>query len=182
MTICSTPPRSAPRSCSTSASRRCTCSTRAKRSRRRPIELLDHRRRLAACSRQRPNPLLNTPFLRRRVMNPITIRYSFRPRTRSLATGQVADLFGLDEQEPPHAVAVNVVLDIRPGDLVLFTGSSGSGKSSLLRAAGAQLDAIDANALDLPHRPLIDALSGTVEERLKALAACGLSEARLLLR
>src|SRR6516162_3397216 len=131
-----------------------------------------------------PKTAQSTPqlSLRRRIMNPITIRYSFRLRTRSLATGQVADLFGLDEQEPPHAVAENVVLDIRPGDLALFTGSSGSGKSSLLRAAGAQLDAIDANALDLPDRPLIDALSGTVEERLKALAACGLSEARLLLR
>ena len=47
-------------------------------------------------------------------MNPITIRYSFRPRTRSLATGQVADLFGLDVDEPSHTVADNVMLDIRP--------------------------------------------------------------------
>jgi len=65
---------------------------------------------------------------------------------------------------------------------VLFTGPSGSGKSSLLRAAGAQLNAIDVHALDLPDLALIDALSGTIEQRLDHLAACGLSEARLLLR
>jgi ABC-type ATPase with predicted acetyltransferase domain len=56
------------------------------------------------------------------------------------------------------------------------------GKSSLLRAAAAQLGAIDAFAAPLPDVPLIDALSGEVEERLAKLAACGLSEARLLLR
>jgi ABC-type lipoprotein export system ATPase subunit len=66
------------------------------------------------------------------MLAPITVRHSFRPARRSLATGQVADLFGLPEQEPPHTLAEKVVLDVRPGALVLFSGPSGSGKSSLL--------------------------------------------------
>jgi uncharacterized protein len=115
-------------------------------------------------------------------MHPITIRYAFRPVRRSLATGQVADLFGLGSEEPPHTVADAVELDVRPGDLVLVSGPSGSGKSSLLREAGRQVTAVDAMNLELPDVPLVDALSGPVEERLGLLAACGLSEARLVLR
>ena len=61
---------------------------------------------------------------------PITIRYPFRPARRSLAAAHVADLFGLSADEPPHVVADGVTLDVRPGDVVLFTGPSGSGKSS----------------------------------------------------
>lgn len=116
------------------------------------------------------------------LMQPITIRYSFRPKTRSLATGQVVDLFGLTDAEAAHVVAENVTLDIRPGDLVLFTGPSGSGKSSLLRAASERLGAIDVQSLALPEKPLVDALDGPIERRLQDLAACGLSEARLMLR
>ena len=115
-------------------------------------------------------------------MIPISIRYAFRPVQRSLATGLVADLFGLTGDEPDHIVAENVSLDIRASDVVLFTGPSGSGKSSLLRAAGRQLAAIDAMALDIPEVPIIDALPGPIERRLELLSACGLAEARLLVR
>ena len=104
------------------------------------------------------------------------------PPVRSLAAGEVADLFGLADNEPPHVVADHVTLDVRPGDVVLFIGPSGSGKSSLLREVGRRSDAIDAAALELPVMPLVDALPGSLPERLERLAACGLSEARLLLR
>lgn len=116
------------------------------------------------------------------MLAPITIRYSFRPAKRSLVTGEIADLFGLPEREPPHTIAENVVLDVRPGDVVLFTGPSGSGKSSLVREAAKQLGAADAFALELPDVPLVDALPGPVPDRLALLSGCGLSEARLLLR
>jgi uncharacterized protein len=116
------------------------------------------------------------------MLAPITIRYPFRPARQSLACGEVADLFGLGNAEAPHIIAENITLDIQPNDLVLFTGPSGSGKSSLMREVAKQLQAVDAMALQLPDVPLVDALPGSVEVRLGWLAAAGLGEARLLLR
>ena len=88
------------------------------------------------------------------MLSPITIRYRFPAARRSLAVNQAADLFGLTGDEPPHTIAEDVILPVQAGDLVLFTGPSGSGKSSLLRAAAGQLDTLDAASLSLPDVPL----------------------------
>ncbi len=110
------------------------------------------------------------------------IQYPIRPKHRSLAANRVTDLFGLSPVEAPLIVADNVVLDLQPGDVVLFLGPSGSGKSSLLRAVGDALQAQDAQAMPLPDLPLVDALQGDLPTNLERLSMCGLSEARLMLR
>jgi ABC-type ATPase with predicted acetyltransferase domain len=115
-------------------------------------------------------------------MTPITIRYPVRPRARSLAAAEVAGLFDFEAEDAEILVADAVDLGIGPGDLALFVGPSGSGKSSLLRAAAGQLGAIDINSLTVPDMSIIDALPGPVTDRLALLASCGLAEARLALR
>ena len=56
------------------------------------------------------------------MLSPITIRYPFRPVCRSLITGQVADLFGLDDTELPHVVAENVTLEAEIPDALPLNG------------------------------------------------------------
>ncbi|MFO0934898.1 MAG: hypothetical protein U0798_00095 [Gemmataceae bacterium] len=113
---------------------------------------------------------------------PLSISFPFRPVKRSLMTGRVADLFGLTDSDPPHVVADQLVLDLTPGDVVLFTGPSGSGKSTLMKQVGPRHGAVDVMTVSLPDVPLVDALSGPLESRLEWLSACGLAEARLMLR
>lgn len=116
----------------------------------------------------------------------LTVSYSFLPKRRSLHTSFVMDHFGVDFEQGEHVVARDVELDIRPGDVVYFTGPSGSGKSSLLRAAAREL-ALDAQAiwidrLLLPELTLVDALPLPVKDGVELLSSCGLGEAQLLLR
>ena len=113
----------------------------------------------------------------------LTVAHDFLPKTPTLRTSAVMGHFGIDFEHGRHAVAEGLPLDLRPGEVVAFTGPSGSGKSSLMRAAAAELSGVvDVDRLDLGERPLVDALPGTVEEAMRLLGRCGLGEAHLMLR
>jgi len=113
----------------------------------------------------------------------LSVAHDFLPKQRSLRASQVMDHFGIGFETGQHVIAENLTLPIQPGDVVAFTGASGSGKSSLMRATAAQLDGVlNADDLQLPDHILVDALNQPVEDTLPILAACGLGEAQLLLR
>lgn len=101
------------------------------------------------------------------------------------------DHFGIDFEHGEHVITEQLELPISSGKLVLFTGESGSGKSSLMRAAMQQLPPRDdgtqpriltLNALEFARQSLIDLLELPVEEAMNVLSQCGLGEAHLMLR
>jgi ABC-type lipoprotein export system ATPase subunit len=102
---------------------------------------------------------------------------------RSIA---VAEAFGLGlDEERKFVIYDNVELKISPNDIVLITGSSGSGKSVLLRALLEDLgsEAVDMSDVDVEvEEPLIETIGATVEEGLELLSKVGLNDAFLFLR
>ncbi len=113
----------------------------------------------------------------------ITVAHDFLPKQRSLRASQVMDHFGIGFETGRHVIADGFDLPVRDGDVVCFTGASGSGKSSLMRAVAKQLSGVlNVDDLTLPDRILVEAIDLPVEESLPLLSSCGLGEAHLLLR
>ncbi|REJ92590.1 MAG: ABC transporter [Planctomycetota bacterium] len=102
------------------------------------------------------------------------------------------DHFGIGFDQGRHVIAEDLELPIEGGDVVLFGGESGSGKSSLLRATAGWLSdggepsggagVVDVDALELGEGTLIDGMRLPVAEAMHALSTCGLGEAQLMLR
>ncbi len=130
----------------------------------------------------------------------LQVAHDFLPKVCTVRASRVMDHFGIDFEQGRHVIADGLELPIQPGQVVLFTGPSGSGKSSLMRAAAQQLvidgtappradnqhgdrpAVLDINGLHLGGELLIDALPLEAIEAMQLLAQCGLGEARLLLR
>ena len=120
----------------------------------------------------------------------LTVSYPLAARRESVNTSVVCDHFGLRtavgegvEGVGRVVVAEGVEIDVRPGEVVLFVGRSGSGKSSLLRAVSAGLEGVvESDRIELGARAIVDELPLRVEEGLGLLTTCGLGEARLMLR
>ncbi len=71
----------------------------------------------------------------------LTVTYPVLPKRNSVRASLVMDHFGISHDTREHVLARDLDVPLQPGDVVLFTGASGSGKSSLLRAVLRQLNA-----------------------------------------
>lgn len=117
----------------------------------------------------------------------VSAAHEFLPKVRTVRATAVMDQFGIGLEQGRHVIAERLVLPLTAGQVVLFSGASGSGKSSLMRATASELTleghgVVSLDAIDLPSRLLIDAFPGALSAVMPLLAQCGLGEARLLLR
>jgi hypothetical protein len=113
----------------------------------------------------------------------VTVQYDFLAKTPSVKAAQVQDAFGIQFDQGSYVIADRIQLPLEPKQVVLFSGESGSGKSSLMRAAANQLQGV-VNLSDIQFTDdiLIDQLGLSFEASMSLLSTCGLSEARLMLR
>jgi ABC-type ATPase with predicted acetyltransferase domain len=114
------------------------------------------------------------------------ISYTTAPATTTNRTKQVAEAFGLGtDQTRKFTLYDNTTIKIRPTDIVLITGDSGSGKSVLLKAIKHDLGAQAQDTHDLninPDTPIIETVGKNTTQALELLSKVGLNDAFLFLR
>ena len=113
----------------------------------------------------------------------LSCEYSFRAKRPTCNTAYIQTVFGIGFEVGRNVIARDVEIDYAPGKIVLFSGPSGSGKSSLLRAAAGQVgEAATLDEAPSSDRALIDMLGEDARAAAHLLSLCGLAEAFLMLR
>lgn len=116
----------------------------------------------------------------------INISYETAPTILTERTKEVAEAFGLGtDQTRQFTLYDNVSIHVRPTDVVLITGDSGSGKSALLKAIKADLGSDAADTKDIaiePDKPIIETLGKNTTEAIELLSQVGLNDAFIFLR
>lgn len=119
------------------------------------------------------------------------------PTIRSRRSGVIARWFGLKHHRGAEASSLSVssiqelsLMLPSQGQIMLISGASGSGKSSLLRQIQAHLAdrsrhlLIELNSIPLPEKPVVDCFDSqlSLDEVLHLLSRVGLAEAWTYLR
>ena len=114
----------------------------------------------------------------------LSCSYRFRPKRPTCGTAYVQTVFGIGFETGDNVIAEDVELDYSRGGVMLFSGPSGSGKSSLLRAAVAEVGDVAwlGGPFEDRNDALIDTLGADVRRATYLLSMCGLGEAMLMLR
>jgi len=113
----------------------------------------------------------------------LSCSYELSPKQATCNTAYVQSTFGIGFETGRNVIARDVEIDCEPGQVILFTGVSGSGKSSLLRAAADQAQSPTwLDETPVGEAALIDALGLDAKSAAHLLSLCGLGEAFLMLR
>ncbi len=109
--------------------------------------------------------------------------YEFQAAEMTTRVSRVMDHFGVGKEIERHVVAEGLMLDVEDGDIVAFTGDSGSGKSSLMRELATQFEGVLwFDDIEFVEGAVIDQFDGDWAESMAILSACGLGEAQVMLR
>jgi len=116
----------------------------------------------------------------------INISYETAPTTLTQRTKEVAEAFGLGtDQTRKFTLYDNVNIHIKPTDIVLITGDSGSGKSALLKAIKQDLANETQDTKDLqinPDQHIIETIGENATQAIETLSKVGLNDAFIFLR